>query len=88
VPQFEELASKIIYPKVKRLYPNFFEYFPECPETKDYVSPKMFSWDVLSTFNNDLANRFIENVMEQRVGEERGGDKTMEISDDVFEHRQ
>lgn len=85
VPQFEELGPKHIYPKIKSYYPEIADYFPEYPETKDYVPPKKYMWDVFSTFNEDVAQRFIKHAMSQRTAEEGEGDRTVEISQEVLD---
>ena len=85
MPQFEELCPKYIYPKIKSYYPEIIDYFPEYPDTKEYVPPKKFMWDVFSSFNEDVAQKFIKHAMNQRTEEEGEGDRTVEISQEVLD---
>ena len=68
-----------MYAKLKVNFEAFVEYFPDYGDsTTDYVPPKKFFWDVFSTFDSELAERYIAYSMEQR-------NKSVEPSNDVVE---
>ena len=51
VPQYEELATKIVYPKVKEMYPEIRDYFADYSDEdeEDHIPPKKYFWNVFNT---------------------------------------
>ena len=64
VPQYEELTAERMYPKSKNYVSNIVDYFPEYDD--NYIPPKKYFWDVFSTINSDLAEKFIDHSIKQR----------------------
>ena len=83
VPQFEELSPKKIYSKIKRYCPEISEYLPEYAG-KDFNPQKKFMWDIFSTLDSELAHEFIKYSISLRSEEEKEGDRTIEISDEIL----
>ena len=73
-----------MYSKIKGYYENIINYFPEYSENPDYLPPKRFLWDIFSTMDPDLANKFISHSLKERNLENKEGDKTVEVSEDVL----
>ena len=69
-----------MYSKIKGYYENIINYFPEYSENPDYLPPKRFLWDIFSTMDPDLANKFISHSLKERNLENKEGDKTVEVS--------
>ena len=74
-----------MYSKIKRHFPEIVSYFPEYEDQDHYLPQKRFMWDIFSTFNNDLANKFVMHSMKQRTTEEeKEGEKTFVVSQYVL----
>ena len=76
-----------MYTKLKVNYKNFVDYFPDYNDSViDYVPPKKFFWDVFSTFDSELAERYIAYSMEQRNKSVEPSDDVVEIKKDVLDN--
>ena len=84
VPQFAELNSKNIYLKIKGYILEIINYFPEYEDSKDYIPPKQFMWDIFCTHNQEMANRFVSHSLNQWSKHEGNEDKTIEVTEDVL----
>ena len=73
-----------MYPKIKGYYPEIIDYFPEYEEASDYIPPKKYMWDIFSTRDSNIANRFISHSLKERNQEEKEGERTVEVSEDVL----
>ena len=73
-----------MYAKIKGYFDEFIEYFPEYEENPEYIPPKKFIWDIFWTIDSELANRFIAHSLKERNQENKDGDKTIEVSEDVL----
>ena len=73
-----------MYPKIKGYYPEIIDYFPEYKEASDYIPPKKYMWDIFCTRNSNIANRFISHSLKERNQEEKEGERTVEVSEDVL----
>ena len=73
-----------MYPKIKGYYPEIIDYFPEYEEASDYIPPKKYMWDIFSTRDSNIANRFISHSLKERNQEEKEGERTVEASEDVL----
>ena len=82
VPQYEEQTAERMYPKSKNYVPNIVDYFPEYDD--NYIHPKKYFWDVFSTINIDLAEKFIDHSIKQRNKDKVIQDSKIEISEDIL----
>ena len=73
-----------MYPKIKGYYHEIIDYFPEYEETSGFMPPKKYMWDILSTRDSNIANRFISHSLKERNQEEKEGERTVEVSEDVL----
>ena len=74
-----------MYSKIKGYFSEIISYFPEYEDQDHYLPPKKFMWNIFSTFNNDLAHKFVMHSMKQRTTqEEKEGEKTVVVSEDVL----
>ena len=73
-----------MYSKIKGYYESIINYFPEYSENPDCLLPKKFLWDKISTLDPDLANKFISHSLKERNLENKEGDKTVEVSEDIL----
>ena len=64
VPQYEELIDDKINPKVKGYIENLADYFQEYDST--YIPPRKYFRDIFSTFNQKLAEKFIDHSIKER----------------------
>ena len=78
------MSAKIIYQKIKGYYPEIVIYFPEYSENPEYLSPKRFLWDIFSTKDSNMANKFISHSLKQRNLDDEEGERTVEVSEDVL----
>ena len=86
VPQYEELATRTIYPRVKEMYPEIVEYFADYPDEDDeeHIPPKKYFWNVFNTCKPDLASKYIKHSLRQRnnIDEE---EKNIEVAPEVLQ---
>ena len=73
-----------MYPKIKGYYPEIIDYFPEYKEASDFIPPKNYMWDIFCTRDSNIANRFISHSLKERNQEEKEGERTVEVSEDVL----
>lgn len=73
-----------MYKKIKGYHPDIINYFPEYQENPEYVPPKKFMWDVFSTKDSVIAAKFVSHSLKQRSMEDRQGERTVEVSEDVL----
>ena len=64
-------------------YPEIVEYFPEYQENPEYPPSKRFMWDIFSTSDSNMANKFILFSLKERNLKDEEGDRTVEVSEDV-----
>ena len=82
-PQYEELTADKIYPKVKGYIENLADYFPEYDST--YIPPRKYLWDIFSTLNQKLAEKFIDHSIKERNKQKVTQESRIEISADIME---
>ena len=83
VPQYEELSSEIMYPRIKGYINGFPDYFPDYKD--GYVPPRKFMWDIFSTLDDNLAQRFVNYAEKIRsVVNQTENNDTIEISEDIW----
>ena len=73
-----------MYKKIKGYYPEIVDYFPEYQENPDYLPPKKFMWDIFSTKDSSMANKFISHSLKERNLKDFEGERTVEVSEDVL----
>ena len=71
-----------MYPKSKNYVLNIVDYFPEFDD--NYIPPKKYLWDVFSTINSDLAEKFIDHSIKQRNKDKVTQDSKIEISEYIL----
>ena len=76
-------STQRIYLKIKGYIPEII-YFPEYEDSKDYIPPKQFMWEIFCTHNQEMANRFVSHSLNQRSKHEGNENKTIEVTEDVF----
>ena len=82
VPQYKELTADKIYPKVKGYIENLEDYFPEYDYT--YIPPRKYFWDIFSTLNQKLAEKFIDHSIKERNKQKVTQESRIEISADIM----
>ena len=80
VPQYEELTADKMYSKVKGYIDNFADYFPDYDES--YIPPRKYFWDIFSTLNQELAEKFIDHSIKERNKQKVNQESKIEISGD------
>ena len=78
------MSAKIIYQKIKGYYPEIVIYFPEYSENPEYLPPKRFLWNIFSTKDSNMKNKFISHSLKQRNLDYTEGEITVEVSEDVL----
>ena len=62
VPQYEELATRTIYPKIKEMYPEIADYFDDHfdDDSNEHIPPKKYFWNVFNTCKPELASILLD----------------------------
>ena len=81
-PQYEELAADKMYSKVKGYINNFADYFPDYDES--YISPRKYFWDIFSTLNQELTEKFIDHFIKERNKKKVTQENKIEISEEIM----
>jgi hypothetical protein len=82
VPQYEELSSEKIYPRVKGYLENMPMYFPDYKD--GYVPPRKFFWDIFNTLDNEMAESFVNFGIQQRNESDAVVKDEIEIEEDIY----
>ena len=82
VPQYEELTADKMYSKVKGYIDNFSDYFPDYDES--YIPPRKYFWDIFSTLNQELAEKFIDHSIKERNKQKVTQESKIEISEEIM----
>ena len=82
VPQYEELTADKMYAKVKGYIENFADYFPNYKES--YIPPRKYFWDIFSTLNQELAEKFIDHSIKERNKQKVTKESKIEISEEIM----
>ena len=82
VPQYEELTADRMYSKVKGYIDNFSDYFPDYDES--YIPPRKYFWDIFSTLNQELAEKFIDHSIKERNKQKVTQESKIEISEEIM----
>ena len=70
------------------MYPKIKKYYPEYEETSGFIPPKKYMWDIFSTRDSNIGNRFISHSLKERNQEEKEGDRIVEVSENVLNQLQ
>ena len=73
-----------MYKKIKGYYPEIIDYFPEYLENPEYLPPKKYMWDIFSTKDSSMVNKFISHSLKERNLKDSKGERTVEVSEDVL----
>ena len=73
-----------MYKKIKGYYPEIIDYFPEYLENPEYLPPKKYMWNIFSTKDSSMANKFISHSLKERNLKDNEGERTVEVSEDVL----
>ena len=71
-----------MYPRVKGYIENLADYFPDYEH--DYV-PKEVFWDIFSTLNQELAEKFIDHAIKERNKQKVTQESKIEISAEIMD---
>ena len=82
VPQYEELTTDKMHSKVKGYIDDFSDYFPDYDER--YIPPRKYFWDIFSTLNQEIAERFIDHSIKERNKQKITQESKIEISEGVM----
>ena len=52
--------------KIRRYDPKIIDYFPEYPENSEYLSPKKYMWNIFSTNDSRMVNKFTSNSLKKK----------------------
>ena len=66
------------------LFPEIIDYFPEYLENPEYLPPKKYMWDIFSTKDSSMANKFISHSLKERNLKDNEGERTVEVSEYVL----
>ena len=80
VLQYEELTADKMYPKVKGYIENFADYFLDYDES--YIPPRKYLWNIFSTLNQELAEKFIDHSIKERNKQKVTQESKIEISEE------
>ena len=81
-PQYEEITADKMYSKVKGYIDNFSDYFPDYDES--YIPPRKYFWDIFSTLNQELAEKFIDHSIKERNKQKVTQESKIEISEKIM----
>ena len=81
VPQYEELTADKMYTKVKGYIENFADYFLDYEE--GYIPPRKYFWDIFSTLNQELAEKFIDHSIKERNKQKVTQESKIEILEET-----
>ena len=82
VSQYEELTADKMYPKVKGYIENLADYFPDYDES--YIPPRKYFWDIFSTLNQELTEKFIDHSIKERNKQKVTQESKIEISEEIM----
>ena len=82
VPQYEELSADKMYSKVKGYIDNFADYFSDYNES--YIPLRKHFWDIFSTLNQELAEKFIDHSIKERNKQKVTQESKIEISEEIM----
>ena len=85
VPQYEELTADKMYSKVKGYIDNFSDYFPDYDES--YIPPRKYFWDIFSTLNQELAEKFIDHSIKERNKQKVTQESKIKISEEIINQK-
>ena len=71
-----------MYSKVKGYIDNFEDYFPDYDES--YILPRKYIWDIFSTLNQELVEKFIDHPIKERNKQKVTQDNKIEISEEIM----
>ena len=83
-PQYEKLSADKMYSKVKGYIDNFADYFPDYDES--YIPPRKYFWDIFSTLNQELAEKFIDHSIKERNKQKVTQESKIEISEEIINY--
>ena len=86
VPQYEELTADKMYSKLKGYIENFADYFHDYDES--YIPPRKYFWDIFSTLNQELAEKFIDHSIKERNKQKVTQESKIEISEEIMNQNQ
>ena len=81
IPQYEELTADKMYSKVKGYIYNF--YIASWLWWKLYPTKEIF-WDIFSTLNQELAEKFIYHSIKERNKQKVTQESKIEISEEIM----
>ena len=81
VPQYEELKADKMYSKVKGYIDGFSDYFLDYDES--YIPLRNYFWDIFSTLNQELAEKFIDHSIKERNKKKVTQESKIEISEEI-----
>ena len=82
VLQYEKLTADNMYSKVKGYIDDFSDYFPDYDES--YIPPRKYFWDIFSTLNQELTEKFIDHSIKERNKKKVTQDSKIEISEEIM----
>ena len=71
-----------MYAKVKGYIENLADYFPDYDES--YIPPRKCFWDIFSTLNQQLAEKFIDHSIKERNKQIVTQESKIEISEEIM----
>ena len=78
VPQYEELTADKMYSKVKGYIDGFSDY------NESYIPPRKYFWDIFSTLNQELAEKFIDHSIKERNKQKVTQESKIDISEEIM----
>ena len=84
IEHFYKLFYKLDAISIQYRKQALVDYFPEYQENPDYLPPKKFMWDIFSTKDSNIANKFISHSLKERNLKDFEGERTLEVSEDVL----
>ena len=72
-----------MYSRIKGYIKGFSDYFPEYDA--NYILSRKYFWDIFSTINQDLEDKFVDHTIEERNKQKITQESQIEISAEIME---
>ena len=71
-----------MYSKVKGYIESFADYFPDYDES--YIPPRKYFYDIFSTLNQELAEKFIDHSIKERNKQKVTQESKIDLPEEIM----